>query len=509
MSTSQPHAAAVGGGLRVADLVAMQHLGLKVLAGADGLNRRIEWCHVSELEDPGPWLEGGEMLIVNGFGVPASGSGQARYITRLAEHRAVALAIGVRTPPVHQDMLDAADRAGLPLLRIPKETPFVTVSHLVANANQHGAQRRLVRHLQILDTLRLRNGIRASTQERFAQLEDVSGYRLALISAVGHPVFAEWPWVPAQLDVTTLVTHGEDRVVIDGGYALPIMVGHRIAAFLIALEQPEKESAGLAALQHIATVAALEVLEEYRLREARRRSGAEVLAELLAGHLTAEEATMRLEREGLPRDEPLVLAAFGATNGEIDDDDLYHRLSDRGVGHLMLRQDELYVLLPDQTDPLECLVDELDVTAGVSSVIANRSSLAVARREALWSLASAGVVAGRRVVRFAAEDTFAHWFPPDLDALRLMVSSTLGVIIEYDESHNTELLKSLVAFFRNERKLRQTAEELFVHEHTLSYRLKRIEAITNRNLNDLQDTSELWLALKALPIVRAPHNGRR
>src|SRR5579872_2762642 len=169
MTSTETRSPRVSGGLRVADLVAMRHLGLEVLAGAEGLDRRIEWTHVSELEDPGPWLEGGEMLIVNGFGIPESGAGQARYVTRLAEHRVVALAVGLRMPPLQQAMLDAANEVGLPLLRIPKETPFVAVSHLVANANQHTAQRRLVRHLQILDTLRLRNGVRASTSERFAQ----------------------------------------------------------------------------------------------------------------------------------------------------------------------------------------------------------------------------------------------------------------------------------------------------------------------------------------------------
>jgi purine catabolism regulator len=112
-------------------------------------------------------------------------------------------------------------------------------------------------------------------------------------------------------------------------------------------------------------------------------------------------------------------------------------------------------------------------------------------------------------VRFAEQDSFAHWLPADLDALGLMVQATLGPILDYDAAHNTELLRSLIAYFRNRRKLRVTATELFVHEHTLKYRLKRIEALTNRNLNDLQDTSELWLALKALPVVRPRQDGER
>jgi purine catabolism regulator len=458
--------------------------------------------HVSELEDPGPWLEGGEMLIVNGFGVPTDGDAQAEYVRSLARHRAVALALGVRSPPLRQEMLDAADEAGIPLLRLPKETPFVAISHVVANANQHAAQRRLVRHLQILDTLRLRNGVRVSAHERFAELEDLSGYRLALLSVAGHPVLEEWPWVPDAVDVSTLKAGGEDRIVIEGGYALPMPVGRRLAAFLIAIEQPHRQSAGISALQHIATVAALEVVEAYRRREARRRSGAEALAELLAGHLTTDDAAERLESEGLDRDGSLVLAAFRAHEGDLDDDDLHHWLDDRGVAHLMLRQDELYVLVADPARRIDELVRELDVVVGISAVIADLAHLGIARREALWSLASAGASAGRQVVRFAEQDSFAHWLPADLDTLGLMVRATLGPILSYDEANDTELLRSLTTYFRNRRKLAVTAAELFVHTHTLSYRLKRIEALTNRDLSDIQDTSELWLALKALPIVQ-------
>jgi purine catabolism regulator len=496
------------GGIRVADLVGMAHLGLKVLARAEGLDRRVAWTHISELQDPGPWLDGGEMLIANGFGVPKTGRSQAQYVSRLAENRAVALALGVRTPPLRREMFKAADALNFPILRIPQEVPFVAISHLVANANQHAAQRRLVRHLQILDTLRLREGKRASSKELFAELEEISGYRLALVSAAGNPVLPEWPWAPEQIDVSALREYDEARVKIDGGYVLPVPVEKRIAAFLIAFERSDQEPAGVSALRHIATVAALEVVEAYRQREAQRRSGAEALAELLAGQVTAEGAASRLEAEGFGRGEHLVLAAFRSSDRELDDDDLFHRLNDRGVRHLMLRQDELYVLMADPPGLLEGLVGDLDLIVGVSSTIENPARLALARRQVLWSLARAGSSADRRIARFGATDGFAHWLPTDLGALRQIVNATLGPIVDYDATHDTELLRTLVTFFRNQRKLTAAASELFVHKHTLAYRLNRIEEITGRDLNDLQDTSELWLALKALPVVRGSDDDR-
>jgi purine catabolism regulator len=292
--------------------------------------------------------------------------------------------------------------------------------------------------------------------------------------------------------------------LIDPVYALPEPVGDRVAAFLIAREEPDREPAGLSSLQHIATVAALDVVDAHRLREGRRRSGAETLAQVLAGQLNEDEAAARLESAGLRRGEAVVLAALRAI-----DDDVHHWLSDRGVAHLMLRQDELYIVVADPADHLDELVQELDIVVGISAPIADLGRMDVARREALWSLANTGGTARRRVVRFAQKDSFARWFPADVDALGLMVRTTLGPILEYDAANNTELLSSLTAYFHNQRRLGVAAAELFVHPHTLKYRLRRIETLTNRDLNDLQDASELWLALKALPVVEANRNGER
>ena len=45
------------------------------------------------------------------------------------------------------------------------------------------------------------------------------------------------------------------------------------------------------------------------------------------------------------------------------------------------------------------------------------------------------------------------------------------------------------------------AAELYVHEHTLSYRLKRIEQLTGRSLKTYRDTFELWLAVEMSYLV--------
>ncbi|MDX6511805.1 MAG: hypothetical protein QOE36_1309, partial [Gaiellaceae bacterium] len=49
--------------LTVGDIAAMPGLGLQVAAGSAGLPKDVRWLHVSELSDPIPWLEGGELLL--------------------------------------------------------------------------------------------------------------------------------------------------------------------------------------------------------------------------------------------------------------------------------------------------------------------------------------------------------------------------------------------------------------------------------------------------------------
>jgi purine catabolism regulator len=40
----------------VEDLLRFPALRLRLLVGEPGVSRRVAWAHVSELEDPAPWL---------------------------------------------------------------------------------------------------------------------------------------------------------------------------------------------------------------------------------------------------------------------------------------------------------------------------------------------------------------------------------------------------------------------------------------------------------------------
>src|ERR1022692_3951039 len=258
----------------------------------------------------------------------------------------------------------------------------------------------------------------------------------------------------------------------------------------------------LFAVRHVITIAALELAVLDSERQARRREGAELLAELLSGGVESGDARRRMRQIGLAQPGELVLAAVdGAGPDGMDDDGLHSLLCDSGTPNALLRQDVLLILMPHASAGiLETVAGRLGAAAGVSDPFHEVAAVPLARREARWAYHRHRGAAA--VVHFSQTATdLAHWLPGDLASLRRLVATTLGPVIDYDAAHNTDLLRSLRVFYRHDRRLAEAAGELFIHKHTLAYRLKRIGELTGRDLSDMQVMTEVCLALQALTIV--------
>ena len=83
------------------------------------------------------------------------------------------------------------------------------------------------------------------------------------------------------------------------------------------------------------------------------------------------------------------------------------------------------------------------------------------------------------------------------DALRAFADSMLAPLDAYDRDHDGELLSSLQAFLQHNARWETAAAELFVHRHTLRYRMRKVEELTGRDLSSSFDRMEFWLALRA------------
>lgn len=485
-------------GITVGELLATSHLGLSLVAGEGGLGREVTWAHVSELEDPAPWLEGGELVLTTGMGVPEEPDRQRGYVARMHEAGIAALAISrdLLAPPLASGTREEAERRGFPILEVSIEVPFVAISRAVAAAVQGGAQERLLTHLRIFDTLRATSMEGQGPGELFRRLEALSDCRLYLSTVSGRPLMREVPAPPPDLVEAHLPRASGQPPWIPGGYVVSVPVAGRTAGYLFALEREEGAGfAGLTTAQHIATVAALELANRFREREALRRAGAETLAELLAGALDAEAATKRLALAGFEPAAPVVLLAIAAPEG-FDAGPLLQVWSDLGLPHLVLQQHELYALLGADPEGVGSLEAIEGLHAGASRPFPPGSGLAAARHEAHWALQRA-IESDVPLVRLPEDDTNAAWLPADAAALRQLVDRVLGPVLSYDAARGTELVRSVRVWLEHDRRTERAARLLHVHKHTLAYRLHRVEELTGRDLSRMQDAVDVWLALRA------------
>ncbi|WP_227938746.1 PucR family transcriptional regulator [Alkalihalobacillus deserti] len=88
------------------------------------------------------------------------------------------------------------------------------------------------------------------------------------------------------------------------------------------------------------------------------------------------------------------------------------------------------------------------------------------------------------------------------DEKNLVMNPALQQIKLYDKQHATSLYETLEVILSKDTNMNEAAKELHIHVNTLSYRLKRIQEITNIELKDPIQRIGLYLDVKLGPKTR-------
>ncbi|MFF9402133.1 PucR family transcriptional regulator ligand-binding domain-containing protein [Streptomyces sp. NPDC014744] len=126
------------------DVLALPGLGLGLVDGdgaggeTDALGQEVRWAHVSELEDPTPWLLGGELLLSTGLNRFEDAAQTLAYCERLTRVGVVALGVSTGASLPHPELpavlLAGCAAAGLPLVHVPEYTGLQSIIQAVSDA---------------------------------------------------------------------------------------------------------------------------------------------------------------------------------------------------------------------------------------------------------------------------------------------------------------------------------------------------------------------------------------
>jgi purine catabolism regulator len=263
---------------------------------------------------------------------------------------------------------------------------------------------------------------------------------------------------------------------------------------------------------HAVGLIALELSKVKAVGDAERRLKGDMLERILAGEMDEPEARRSLGRVGFDLFRPLAAVALSSpvtTPDELADvavqslGDLPEPLviSARPTHVLVIGQPPSNGYLAEYRSRVATTVAG-PVRAGAGNP-ATFDRLPQASREARYAL-QVCETERRDQAEFADLGTYQLLLSlQDPEALRTFAASVLGPIDAYDRQHGGHLIPSLRAFLERNARWEAAANDLYVHRHTLRYRMRKIEELTNRELGNARDRMELFLALRARDLLTA------
>ncbi|CAM5707075.1 PucR family transcriptional regulator [Streptomyces griseomycini] len=529
----------------LASLVHHSALKLTVRAGEDRLDVPVRWAHASELADPVPYMEGGELLLITALKLDAEDpAAMRRYVKRLVGAGVVGLgfAVGVHYDDIPDALVDAAREEGLPLLEVPRRTPFLAISKAVSAAiaaDQYravtagfAAQRELTRQA-LTDGPEGLLAALASQVDGWAALYDASGAvvatapewagrRAARLTADVQRLRER----PAPASSVVAGPEDEDRVELHS-----LGTGRRPRAALAVGTAAALGTAERYAVHSAVALLTLTTERSRSLHAAEQRIGAAVLRMLLAGEPDHARAVAGDLYGGL-LDAPfrLLVAETGTVSAGRDRDETNGEAlgalaeaaesaaARAGEAVLVVPEGErLVVLAADGGAVVAACCDHAAAREAARTGGGARASRAGADGDdlvvglsapagpiaasAAYKQAEQALSVARRRGRVLVEHErmAAGSVLPLLadDAVRAFADGLLRALHEHDATGRGDLVASLRAWLSRHGQWDAAAADLGVHRHTLRYRMRRVEEILGRSLDDPDVRMELWLALKA------------
>ncbi len=450
----------------------------------------LSWAHAIELDDPAPFLHGGELVLTTGLRLPRSAAGQAAYVDRLVEAGAAALGLGtgLRHARVPAGIRRACEAVDLPLVEVPLATPFIAVSQSVAD--RLGELRRL-RLTETMDQQRalsraaVRGGVDSVVRTLARQL--AAGVYLCDRAWREQARAGAARALPERLEA--LLGSGRRGAVSEAsptGWTEVQPVGERPVARLgwLALSRayplsvPER-----LVLTHAVSLVLL-------LLDRPGDAVPEAEADLVRLLLDATDAPGAISFSAGRA--VCVLVANGPRHRLIPAVDDARRSAPHAVRAEVAADARLLVVEAEVDGVVATLLESLgtDGRVGIGppvGVVEAASTLAAARRACEASHPGAA----RRSADLPVTALLTQ--PEVRDAV---ASSTTGPLSALGGS---DLMETLASFLTHHGSWDRTAADLGVHRHTVRHRIRRVEELTGLSLDDPEDRLLLHLGVLCDP----------
>ena len=500
--------------------------------------------HISELTDPTPYLEGGELLLTTGIPLVGGAAAIQSYVQRLVVRgvAALGLGLGAGTDRVPETLRAACAGVGLHLLVVPAGIPFLHVSRaywdLLGRAEQSNFTAGLKQQTSLARAATRPGAVGAVIQ----MLAEASGGWAAFL-AVGDRTGTVWPTaqrslLPRLWDETARLnlagTYSSATFPLDGTEVVvhSIVVDRATVGFLAVGAGRVLRRADRQLLLTGCMLLAVSVQQERQLRRSNARLSAAVASLIVSGFPDAARLVVsEFDLYALP-DRLNLLAISGKNLDALSAAELAE-LVDGLAGHhevgmigqririapLRAELNGLTVVLLEAAAEFgEVIAATDDLTASLNSRLAPAPfpepvsaapALIPVRQQSVSSQASlAADRAAATLSRAVRVDQVAALWPELSDTCRRVAPGHFvqtgdsrrfqadGWVDALRDHPRGDLVETVRSYLRHRGQWEVTARELGVHRNSLRNRIAVAAELIQVDFDDPDVAAHLWLALR-------------
>jgi purine catabolism regulator len=474
--------------------------------------------HISELDDPTPYLEGGELLLTTGIPLAGDRETVRNYVNRLAARGVVALALGLGagTDDVPVELEAACADAGLALLVVPDGILFMHISRAYWDLVGKTEQADLAASLSLQTSL-----TQAATRpEAIAAVVKVLSKALggwaAYLPADGS---AETYWPPAESRILPQLREETARLGLAGTHSAAtfplqgkdvieysIIANRRTAGFLAVCAGRPLRKADRQLMLTGCMLLAVTAQREWQLTRANSILSGTATTLVLSGFVDAARL-VAVDLIGSPLAERVQLLAIRGHNlAALSTSELAEQVSGMLMGEPAARLGESIrrSRLRSMEDGLCYLILEAPADSSRVDAAAAPTEATVSRRPGRPAQFAAALsrpmplshVSGsigdlRRACELAPTGHLST-------GQSLLDPRAAEWVTQLTAYRRADLVGTVKSYIRHQGQWEVAARELALHRNSLRHRIGIATKLLNADLDDPDVSASLWLALRGV-----------
>lgn len=522
----------------------------KLISGAKGFNRIVSGVTIIEAPDILDFVKGGELLLTSFYSFTEMSDEKLEKLIEGLSKKSAGLIIKLnRISEVPSVIMDAADKHDFPVIQVPKSVAHVDIMYPILLEIFDNQAYKLNFYKEVHKKLNALALTEPSMDTIIKNLGDILKHPVTLYdkymrkTVVSHQDYGDFIVIePLEKNHEKAAFRYFRQYVsyYDSGKAenqtlVPIESVNNLMVYLGIAEGDE----GLTELDFISienaiTIISLELIRQHTVLEVERKFKIDLISELLNGTNLPREAIY--ERANLIGWKILKYYAVVKIEAVMDpskksfySNDEYmadienlqptvlENLSNMLPKSITKSDNNIFTILwpiedcagenylPQIKDTLEKLEQNIRIktqcsyiNVGIGKITNDVKELAKSQFEAEDALKFGKIAFGEnKYVSFTELGAYRFLCSfPDLDRLGDFMSDKLKILLEYEKSHNGQLLETLEMFLRCNLNASRTAKEMYIHHKSVVYRLERIKTIAGIDFNSSEDVLDIQLSLR-------------